>query len=238
MRKLWLFPLILFILLLLAGVWRWEKGPCQEHEDFQVLHMKDQWTGQNWFVVYGGFEDFLPAAGGRPYPMYSGEWIPHLTRVEFEEQMDLMLAQPEHQSKWQGYQTRLRELEEVKSSNQAGYERYLALAESSSRTQAEVDEALFLSYQAWLEADQKLEESTWELTTFYTELTEEMVAEYKAAAEQRKRIATYVWLGLLLVTFVFSLHYFIMEIKRWKRVNETYEIVEYVTKNNRFTTGR
>lgn len=237
MRKLWLFPLTFFILLLMAGVFRWEKGPCQEQGVFQVIHTKDYWTGQNWILLYGGFEDYPPTSE-QPYPLYSGEWIPHLDRIELAEQMDQMLTRPEYQSEWQEYQERIRELEEVKSSTQAGYERYLQSEESNVQASAEVDENSYHSYQAWLEADQALDQSTWELNTFYTKLRAEMMAEYKTVAQNRERIVTVVWLGLLLVTFIFSVHYFMGEIKRWKRVNETYEIVEYVTKNNRYTSGR
>lgn len=237
MRKLWLFPLILFILLLCAGGWRWEKGPYQEQGDFQVLHTRDRWTGQRWLVVYGGFKEILPPADGWPDPQYSGDWIPHLTKAEFEERMEQLLAQPEHKSRWEGFQGRLRELEEVKSANLAGYERYLAIMENDSKAAA-AEEAVFHAYQAWIQADQEHEQTSWELTAFYAELREKLVAAYKTSALQRKQIATYVWFLLLLTTFIFSLHYFILEIKRWQRVNETYEIVEYVTRNNRYPTSR
>ncbi|HBG15808.1 MAG TPA: hypothetical protein DDW93_03430, partial [Firmicutes bacterium] len=94
------------------------------------------------------------------------------------------------------------------------------------------------AHQAWNKADQAIYEYTLELNSFYTNLKTEMLQNYKIEAKKRERIASLIWLGLLIIFFIFALHYFVMEIKRWKRVNETYEIVEYVTKNNRFTQGK
>ena len=61
MKKLWLFPMIFFLLILLAGHLRWEKGPLQHTDAYQVQHTKDQWTGQRWIILYGGMAEEAPS---------------------------------------------------------------------------------------------------------------------------------------------------------------------------------
>ncbi|HBK69876.1 MAG TPA: hypothetical protein DDZ91_14650 [Firmicutes bacterium] len=231
--------MIFFILLLLAGILRWEKGPIQNQGDFQVAHIKDYWTGQSWVLLFGGFEDFQNETNSEPYPLYSGEWIPHLRSEELREQMELILASEENQAQWRKLEENIKELEEVKSSTREGHDLYLELIEKNNfKNKTSSTEELSAAHQAWNKADQAIYEYTLELNSFYTNLKTEMLQNYKIEAKKRERIASLIWLGLLIIFFIFALHYFVMEIKRWKRVNETYEIVEYVTKNNRFTQGK
>ena len=88
MRKLWLFPTLLFILILLAGGFRWAEGPLQSFGDYQVLHTKDRWTGQRWIILFGGSTRWAGDCAAGPYPLYSGERLPYLPQEELDTQLE------------------------------------------------------------------------------------------------------------------------------------------------------
>lgn len=216
MKKLWLFPMLFFLLILLAGHLRWEKGPLQHAGAYQIQHTKDQWTGQRWIVLYGGLAEAGAEFGTQPYPFYSGEWIPHFTRDELELRLEEVLSRPEYQGKRLLLQEKIRELElQAARIEQATGAQPPAVTDQETIRQA-------------------LAETTWELNTLYAGAKQVFLNEYRAEAKKRELLATVIWGILLLVTFSFALHYFLAEVKRWKQVHETYEIVEYVTKNNRY----
>lgn len=217
MKKLWLFPMIFLFLILLAGHLRWEKGPLQHTDAYQVQHTKDQWTGQRWIILYGGMAEESADPDNRPYPLYSGEWLPHFTREELDLRLEEVLSRPEYHGKRQLLQQRIKalEMQVVRSGEEA--------------SEAETDSDA---------ARQALYEANWELNTLYAGAKQVLLAEYRAEAKKRELIATIVWGFLLVVTFSIALHYFLAEVKRWKQVHETYEIVEYVTKNNRYPLGK
>ena len=82
-------------------------------------------------------------------------------------------------------------------------------------------------------AQEALADATWELNSLYAAARQVLLAEVKEEAGKKEWIATGVWRFLLLATFCWAFHYYPDEVKRWKQANETYEIVEYVTKHNR-----
>lgn len=214
MKKLWLFPMIFFILILLAGGFRWGKGPLQNAGDYQVMHMKDHWTGQRWIILFGGLTEMSNHQKTEPYPLYSGEWVPYLTQKELDIRMETVLGQSAYQSKWRTLEQRIKGLE----AQVAG-----VVPVPEGETEA---------------ARQALYEATWELDSLYAEAKQVLLTDYKAEAKKRELLATVIWGFLLVLTFGSALHYFLVEVKRWKQVNETYEIVEYVTKNHRYPLGK
>ncbi|HHW11465.1 MAG TPA: hypothetical protein GXX33_00475 [Firmicutes bacterium] len=221
MKKLWLFPMIFFLLILLAGYLRWEKGPLQQVGAYQVQHLKDQWTGQRWVILYGGLAEESSDPDHRPYPLYSGEWLPYFSREELDLRLEEVLNRPEYQGKRQILQQRIKDLEIEAARVAESTDKAPAVTETERET---VRQALY--------------DATWELNTLYAGAKQVLLAEYRGEAKKRELLATAIWGFLLVVTFSFALHYFLAEVKRWKQVHETYEIVEYVTKNNRYPLGK
>ncbi|NLW59815.1 MAG: hypothetical protein GX073_05655 [Firmicutes bacterium] len=221
MKKLWLFPMIFFLLILLAGQLRWEKGPLQHVDAYQIQHLKDHWTGQRWVILYGGLAETSGDPEHRPYPLYSGEWLPYFPQEELDLRLEEVLGRPEYHGKRQLLQQKIKDLEiqAARVAENKGKDSFLAGVEPEAIHQA-------------------LSEATWELDTLYTGAKKVLLAEYRAEAKKRELLATIIWGLLLVVTFSVALHYFIAEVKRWKQVHETYEIVEYVTKNNRYPLGK
>ncbi|NLC52957.1 MAG: hypothetical protein GX770_03210 [Firmicutes bacterium] len=221
MKKLWLFPMLFFLLILLAGHLRWEQGPLQSVGAYQVQHTKDQWTGQRWIILFGGWAEENADPDHRPYPLYSGEWFPHFTQEELDLRLEEILSRPEYHGKRQLLQHKIKDLE-------------IQVARAAESTGGDPPEAE-------MDGDrvrQALYDATWELNTLYAGAKQVLFAEYRAEAKRHELVATIIWGLLLVVTFSCSLHYFIVEVKRWKQVHETYEIVEYVTKNNRYPLGK
>ena len=216
MKKLWLFPMIFFILILLAGSMRWGEGPLQDFGEYRILHTKDYWTGQRWIVLFGGLAESPGDQETKPYPLYSGEWIPYLPQDELDLQMEAVLNRATYQTKWQALEAKIKELEAENKRKKltTGGPQAGELATDPTR--------------------QALLDATWELNHLHTEARKVLLGELKAEAKQKELLATIGWGFLLVLTFAFTLHYFRVEVKRWKRVNETYEIVEYVTKNNHY----
>lgn len=238
MRKLWIFPTIFFLLLLGAGIYRWEQGPIQDQGDLQLVHTKDRWTGQSWILLFGGFKE-QKADASFPYPLYSGERIPHLSVDLSKAKTEEILARPENQVKVRELEEKIRVEERIRETNRERHDLYLEMLEENgnSKRNLNMDEGLSSAYLAWKEAEEAIHEYTWQLNSVYTEFEKKMLEEYKQEALKRERIALIIWIILLILLFIVSLHYFWDEVKREKRVNETYEIVEYVTKRNRLNTG-
>ncbi|NLM36536.1 MAG: hypothetical protein GX202_00220 [Firmicutes bacterium] len=220
MKKLWLFPMTFFLLILLAGYLRWEKGPLQTAGAYQVQHLKDQWTGQRWVILYGGWAEESGDPDHRPYPLYSGEWLPYFSRAELDLRLEEILNRPEYQGKRQLLQERIKELE-TEAARAAESNDGVAATEADLET---VHRALY--------------DATRELNGLSAEAKQVLLVEYRAEAKKRGLLATAIWGFILVVTFSIALHYFLAEVKRWKQVHETYEIVEYVTKNNRYPLGK
>ena len=149
-------PHDLFLLILLAGHLRWEKGPLQHTDAYQVQHTKDQWTGQRWIILYGGMAEESADPDNRPYPLYSGEWLPHFTREELDLRLEEVLSRPEYHGKRQLLQQRIKDLEMqvVRSGEEA--------------SEAETDSDL---------ARQALYEANWELNTLYAGAKQVLLAE-------------------------------------------------------------
>lgn len=238
MRKLWIFPLIFLLLLLGAGVFRWEQGPIQTQGDLQLVHTRDRWTGQSWITFFGGFEE-EKANASFPYPLYSGERVPHLSAEVSKEKIEEVVARPENQAKVKAIEEKIREEERIRETNRERHDLYLEMLEknSDSKRNTNMDEGLSAAYLAWKEAEEAIHEYTWQLNLLYTEFEKEMLEECRQDAKKREQIALIIWIVLLILLFIVAVHYFLDEVKREKRVNETYEIVEYVTKRNRVDLG-
>ena len=215
MKKLWLFPMIFLILILLAGHFRWAEGPMQSAGEYQILHSKDNWTGQRWVVLFGGLVELSEVGTAEPYPLHSRTRIPYITQEELKVEIEAVLERPAYQTKWRALDRQITELEAQAKS--------LSLEVPAQEGRVEVDTVSKALFEAKRERD-----------VVFTEAKTIFFAEYTAMAKRRELIAKIIWVMLLLLTFSVAFHYFLAEVKRWKRANETYEIVEYVTKNNRY----
>lgn len=84
MKRKWIIPLALCLLLLIAWFFRWERGPTQTDEKLKILHLRDRWTGQAWVALYG--ED--------RYGFYSGDKFPIISTQQLEERKAQILPKP------------------------------------------------------------------------------------------------------------------------------------------------
>jgi hypothetical protein len=214
MKKLWLFPMIFFILILLAGYFRWAEGPLQSTGDYQILHLKDTWTGQRWVVLFGGLVELSGTGKVEPYPLHSSTRIPYITQEELNAGTQAVLERSAYQTMWRALDRKITELEAQAKS----------LGLRIPPLPEEEDEMI----------SQSLAEAVRERDTMFMEAKTVYFSEYMTVAKRWELVAKILWVLLLLLTFSFAFHYFLAEVKRWKRANETYEIVEYVTKNNRY----
>ncbi|NLO89492.1 MAG: hypothetical protein GX088_04090 [Clostridia bacterium] len=117
MKRVWLLPVVLGLLLLVAWHFRWEKGPIQTDENLKNVHLRDRWTGQNWIVLYGWLD-------GKEY---SGEAYPHLNEDVIAREASLILKSPEGKKKKQDLEAKLAEAEEEKKKHSEGHTQYLRI---------------------------------------------------------------------------------------------------------------
>jgi hypothetical protein len=59
MRRRWIIPFAIFIILILAFIFRWDYGPTTTYNSgaFKVQHKVDRWTGRPWVVLYGAIDN-------------------------------------------------------------------------------------------------------------------------------------------------------------------------------------
>jgi hypothetical protein len=206
--------MIFFILILLAGHFRWTEGPLQSTGDYQILHLEDTWTGQRWVVLSGGLVELPAVDAAEPYPLHSRTRFPYITQEELNAGTKAVLERSAYQTMWRALDRKITELEaQVKS---------LGLRVPPSPE--ERDDTIVKA----------LAEATRERDTMFMEAKTVFFEEYTVVAKRREVVTKILWVLLLLLTFSVAFHYFLAEVKRWKRANETYEIVEYVTKNKRY----
>lgn len=71
MKKLWILPCLLLVLLLLAWFFRWDYGASKTYSDGIAKWKIDRWTGQGWMEIYTakGFSEIpvKPHSTDKPY---------------------------------------------------------------------------------------------------------------------------------------------------------------------------
>jgi hypothetical protein len=72
MKKLWIIPVILFLILLIILPLRWDKGPTQSFGGaLKIQYITDRWTGQKWLKLYGAFPETKEHGW---IPAYTSKW--------------------------------------------------------------------------------------------------------------------------------------------------------------------
>lgn len=58
MKKTYLIPLLVLLLLIVAGIFRWDVGVTQTFDkSLKIQNLKDRWTGQNWVEINGSIPE-------------------------------------------------------------------------------------------------------------------------------------------------------------------------------------
>ncbi|MEW6274944.1 MAG: hypothetical protein AB1556_07515 [Bacillota bacterium] len=117
MKRAWIIPAVICLLLLAAWPLRWEKGPVQSDSKAKIIHMRDRWTGQAWVALYG-------IANGE---VYSGEMRPIPSQADIAKRKEQILASPEEVQKRQELENRLAKYEEIKKLHSAANAKYIEL---------------------------------------------------------------------------------------------------------------
>ncbi|RPF47104.1 hypothetical protein EDD75_1377 [Thermodesulfitimonas autotrophica] len=93
MKRAWIIPAVMCLLLLAAWPFRWEKGPTQTVNNgaLKIVHLRDHWTGQAWVALYG-----YDAVNNR---LYSGEMVPVPSQADIAKRKEQILASPEEVKK-------------------------------------------------------------------------------------------------------------------------------------------
>lgn len=102
MKRVWIIPAVICLLLLAAWPLRWEKGPVQSDSKAKIIHMRDRWTGQSWVALYGVVDGQLLSGEMRPVP----------PQADIAKRKEQILASPEEVQKRQELEKKLAEYEE------------------------------------------------------------------------------------------------------------------------------
>lgn len=245
MRRLWLFPLMILIILLLAAQFRWEKGPTQTEDGYCVVHLLDRWTGQSWYSLYGGIE---VKEGKEVTPYYSGELIPHPDKESLAVAIDEYLQNKEDiAAKKQAIEEKLAEAKREIESNTEGHLKYLELQEEIRKSRTFFSETasgsgaggptipteVIAAHRAWEEAEQRVETLHKELQTLLTEAEAQAVKALREKAVFINRLVTGAWLILLIISLMVAVNCFILERQHSNRISESFEVIEYHIRNDR-----
>lgn len=214
MKRKWIIPLALCLLLLIAWFFRWERGPTQTDKSLKIIHSKDRWTGQAWITVYG-------KGDGR---LYSGNEFPVLSPNEVEYRKSQILSSPGEAQKKQELEKGLVEAENIMKEHEWGSAKYLEYAdilyqkENPSRFliglpslfgnsryakyEYGIPQNFINDHLIWLDAMHVKWESNAKLTEQIRQAETQTESELKTWVRQLRTITTVVWAVLLGVATV------------------------------------
>jgi hypothetical protein len=131
MKRAWIIPAVICLLLLVAWPLRWEKGPTQSvsGQKIKIIHLQDRWTGQAWIDLYGFVDEKL----------VSGEMRPVHSQADIAKRKKQILARSKEAQKRQELEKKLTEYKEIKKLNSTAYAKYNELVEKNYQ---EIDKEL------------------------------------------------------------------------------------------------
>lgn len=218
MQRKWLIPFAVCILLILVCFFRWEQGPTQTEKDLKVVHFRDRWTGQAWVKIYG--------KSGEKF--YSGEMAPIISPNELEHRKAQILASPEESQKKQELEKRLAEAEQTMKQHDWGHAKYLEIATELRKREREKENIFFFlplfdeerlekfekeipqrfieEHLAWIDAIKDQRKTKQELYNQLKQVELRADSELKTWAWQERKIATGIWVGLLIVSILSTIY--------------------------------
>lgn len=272
MKRLWIFPLLFFILLLSAFQFRWHDGPLHKDGDYWVLYRTDLWTGHTWFyrahlaegsVVPSGAEqgDNTQSAvetgrneGGRngtspdtdlassalnpaniPTPIFLDHFIPAVNELLLRKRVARALEADEKKQGILELHYKMEDITRIIQANQEGHFNYVQAEEnyrlqrSRRRPSAEEEKA----HIAWSEANEAYKGLQQELSSLYHQVRAENAQIIRDQVVLKTKVFTIAWLVLIFFSLLLTVHYFICDVKQVKRINETFEVIEYHTRKDK-----
>lgn len=135
-------PLLILILLITLGIFRWDKGPSQSFEgSIKIQYLTDRWTGQQWLKLYGSLPDawsndsndsianILKQTIINPYSAmsFAGNMYPHFSPNSIAKKVKTILAGNKGIAKRQQLEEELQTANNAKTIHAEGHTEYLRL---------------------------------------------------------------------------------------------------------------
>lgn len=272
MKRLWIFPLLFFILLLGAFQFRWHDGPLHKDGDYWVVYRTDRWTGHTWFYRAHLVEGYAAPGGagegdqlssvvetGRndrggtgtspdidlassalnpaniPPPIFLAHFIPAVDELLLRERVAKALETDEKKQGLLEVHYKMEDIARIIQANQEGHFNYVQAEEdyrlrrSRRRPSAEEERA----HLAWSEANEAYKSLEQELSRFYHQVRAENAQIIQEQVVLKTTVFTIVWFVLAFFSLLLTVHYFICDVKQVKRINETFEVIEYHTRKEK-----
>lgn len=199
-NRLWVLPAVVCLGLLVAWLFRWERGPVQKQSGvyegtvwaIEIHHLRDRWTGQAWVALYGN--------DPKEKKWYSGEVRPVPSQVEVAKRKEQVLERPEQKARREALNSQIAECNRMKSlyeEAQRSYEKANRLGNAESLTPE-----IIQAHRRWKEIDTKAELLAAELADLERGAEETAISELKHLAWQKQKLATVVWGGLVVISAV------------------------------------
>jgi len=271
MKRLWLFPLLFFILLLLAFQFRWKESPLRREAEQWVVLKTDRWTGNTWsYRVHTlestglvldvasqeeevnidekveqtenveligenlGSSETLRVETSLPLPYFLEFFSPVIDEEVFAERLTTALETEETKQKILEIEYRIEDTNQALEDNRQGHVEYekaeenFRLKRSRRRPSTQQTEA----HEAWTEANNTISQLKQELSELYKEVSTESYAYLQNQVVFKTRLFTLVWGVFTILSLLIAVHFFMCEVKHGKRINETFEVIEYHTRKD------
>ncbi|BAF61060.1 MAG: hypothetical protein HPY89_12890 [Pelotomaculum sp.] len=224
MKRAWIIPVVICLLLLAAWPFRWEKGPVQSDSKAKIAHMRDRWTGQAWVALYG-------IANGE---VYSGEMRPVPSQADIAKRKEQILASPEEVQKRQELEKKLAEYEEIKEQYKwanAKYDelinenmekirketlelrkqqgRFIPLDFSDEKLNKGIPQDIINAHELTVNTAQNERKIRGELDNQQKWAEDTARSEFMCWAWRKRNIATGVWAGLVVLSAIMAVILFI-----------------------------
>lgn len=272
MKRLWIFPLLFFILLLSAFQLRWYEGPLHKDGDYWVLYRTDRWSGHTWFYrahlaensgpQISADQDINPQSTGEreknnegrsetpqdtnlvssglnlanvPTPIFLDHFVPAVDELILKERVAKALETGEIKQSILEIQYKLEDTARIIQANREGHLSYVKAEENYRlrRTRrmptAEQEEA----HKAWSEANDSYLSLNKELSEIYYQVRINNAQIIREQVILETKVFTVAWMLLTFLCLLLTVHYFVSEVKQAKRINETFEVIEYHTRKDK-----
>ncbi|HEY8345178.1 MAG TPA: hypothetical protein VIL66_08330 [Bacillota bacterium] len=172
-----------------------------------------------------------------PTPIFLEHFIPAVDEILLRERVAKALETEEKKQGFLEVHYKMEDIARIIQANQEGHFNYIQAKEdyrlrrSRKGPSAEEERA----HLAWSEATEAYKRLEQELSHLYHQVRVENAQIIQDRMVLKTKAFTIAWLVLVFFSLLLTVHYFICDVKQVKRINETFEVIEYHTRKD---TGR